>query len=173
MLYTTIVSFALFGATFATPITKRDLQTVQASITSVGTALTALDTSIKAIQGPADAMKVLGMSMMVNKALTDATTKITATQPLSLTDTLSLQKSAQTFTTVAQTTVTDLIAKKAIIQQAGASAATLQNLMQQKTASDALAKALVAKVPANVQSVAQQQTAMISTSLDKAIAAFK
>lgn len=173
MLYSTIVSFALLSATSAAPVTKRDLQTIQTSIAAVGTSLTALDGSIKAIQGPADAMKVLGMSQMVNQALTDATTKITATQPITLTDALTLQQSAQTLTTTAGTTVTDLIAKKAIIQQAGASAATLQNLMQQKTASDALAKAVVAKVPANVQSIAQQQTAMISTSLDKGIAAFK
>lgn len=173
MLYTTIISFALFGAAFAVPVTKRDLQIIQTSIQAVGTAITALDDSIKAIQGPADAMKVLGMSMMVNQALTDATAKITASQPITLTETLTLQQSAQTLSTTAGSTVTDLIAKKAIIQQAGASAATLQNLMQQKTASDALAKAVVAKVPANVQSIAQQQTAMISTSLDKGIAAFK
>jgi len=173
MLYNTIVSLALFGAAFAAPVTKRDLQTIQTSITSVGTALTALDTSIKAIQGPADAMKVLGMSQMVNQALTDATTKITATQPITLTDALSLQQSAQTLTTTASTTVTDLIAKKAVIVQAGAQAVTLQNLMQQKTASDALAKAVTAKVPANVQSIAQQQTAQIGMSLDKGIAAFK
>lgn len=173
MLYSTIVSFALFGATFAAPVTKRDLQTIQTSIQAVGTALTALDTSIKAIQGPGDAMKVLGMSQMVNQALTDATTKIAATQPISLTDALTLQQTAQTLTNQAGTTVTDLIAKKDIIVKAGASAATLQNLMQQKTASDALAKAVVAQVPANVQSIAQQQTAMISTSLDKGIAAFK
>jgi hypothetical protein len=173
MLYNTIVSLALFGAAFAAPVAKRDLQTIQTSIAAVGTSLTALDTAIKAIQGPADTMKVLGMSQMVNQALTDATTKITATQPITLTDALTLQQSAQTLTTTASTTVTDLIAKKAIITQAGAQAMTLQNLMQQKTASDALAKAVTAKVPANVQSIAQQQTAMISTALDKGIAAFK
>jgi hypothetical protein len=174
MLYNTLVSLALFGAAFAAPVAKRDLQTIQTSIAAVGTALTALDTSIKAIQGPADAMKVLGMSQMVNQALTDATTKITATQPITLTDALSLQTSAQTLTTTAGTTVTDLIAKKAIIIQApGAQAATLQNLQAQKTASDALAKAVTAKVPANVQSIAQQQTAQIGMTLDKGIAAFK
>ncbi|TID20718.1 cell wall protein [Venturia nashicola] len=173
MLYSTIASFALFGATFAAPVTKRDLQTIQASIQTVGTALTALDGSVKAIQVPGDAMKALGMSMMVNQALADATTKIIATQPITLTDALTLQQSAQTLTATASTAVTNLIAKKAIIQQAGASAATLQSLMQQKTAADALAKAVVAKVPANVQSIAQQQTAAIGTSLDKGIAAFK
>ncbi|QDS72092.1 hypothetical protein FKW77_003369 [Venturia effusa] len=173
MLYSTIASFALFGATFAAPVTKRDLQTITTSIQSVGTALTALDTSIKAIKGPGDAMNVVGMSQMVNQALADATTKISATQPITLTDALSLQQSAQTLSTTATNTVTDLIAKKDIIFQANAGPLTLQNLQAQKTASDALAKAVVAKVPANVQSIAQQQTAMISTSLDKGIAAFQ
>jgi len=172
MLYNTIISLALFGAAFASPVSKRDLQTIQTGITNVGTSLTALDTAIKAIQAPADAMKVLGASQMVNAALAAATTSITATQPITLTDALALQQSAQGLTTTATNSVTDLIAKKAIIVQAGAQQVTLQNLMQQKTASDALAKAITSKVPANVQSIATQQTAMIGMSLDKAIAAF-
>jgi len=172
MLYKAILSLALFGSAFAAPTVKRDLATIQTSIMTVGTSLTQLDTAIKAIQGPADAMKVLTASTMVNQALTDATTKIMATQPITLTDALSLQTSAQTLTTTATTTVTDLMAKKAVIVMAGQQQATLAGLQQQKTASDALAKAVSSKVPAGVQNIAMQQTMQIGTSLDAAIKAF-
>src|ERR1700760_326791 len=135
MLYITIVSLALFGAAFAAPVQKRDLATIQQGITSVNQALTQLDTAIKAIQGPADAMKVTQASANVQTAITGATTKIQATQPISLTDALTLHQSASGLTTQVTTTVNDLMAKKAVIQQAGQGQTTLQALQQQKTAS--------------------------------------
>jgi hypothetical protein len=172
MLYKTIVSLALFGAAFAAPVAKRDLQTIQSGVTSISSALTQLDTAIKAVNGPADTANLLGASQAVNTALTSATTQIMATQPITLTDALSLQQSAQGLTTAATNAVNDIIAKKAIIQQAGAQQSTLQGLQQQKTASTALAQAITSKVPANVQNIATQQTAQIGQALDKAIAAF-
>lgn len=166
MQFKILFSAALFGAAFA------DLQTIQGAITSVNSALTTLDTSIKAISGPQDAQTVLTNSQAVQTAITNATQTVQGTSAISLTDALQLQQSAQTLTTNANSTVTDLVAKKQVIQAAGETQATLQSLQGQQQAANGLANAIVSKVPAGVQSIAMQQTMQVSAALNKGIVAF-
>lgn len=172
MLYKSIVSVALFGAAFAAPVEKRQVATINTAVQQIMTSLTALDTSINAIQGPADAMKVVAASNNVQQTLQTSTTMVNAIQPISLTDALGLQQTTGALTTQVNTVVTDLTAKKAIIQQAGQTQTTLQSLQQQRAAADGFAKAVTSKVPANVQNIAANQAGMVSAALDKGIAAF-
>lgn len=166
MQFKTLLSAALFGAALA------DLQTIQSAITSVNSALTTLDTSIKAIQGTQDTQTVLTNSQAVQTAITGATTQVQGTSAISLTDALQLQQSAQGLTTTANTTVSDLIAKKQIIQSAGQTQTTLQSLQGQQQAANGLAQAITSKVPSGVQNIAMQQTMQISAALNNGIAAF-
>jgi hypothetical protein len=172
MLFKSIVSLALLGAAFAAPVEKRQVATIQTAVTNVGTSLTALDTAIKAVNGPADTAKVLAASQGVQNALMTGATMVNAGQPISLQDALGLQQTTSGLTTQVTTTITDLMGKKAIIQQAGQTQTTLQSLQAQKTAADAFAKAVTSKVPAGVQNIAANQSGMVSAALDKGIAAF-
>lgn len=172
MLYKSIISVALFGAAFAAPHAKRQVATINTAVQSITDSLTQLDTAIKAIAGPADAMKVLTASNNVQTTLQTATTMVMGIQPISLTDALGLQQTTGALTTQVNTVVTDLTAKKAIIDQAGQTQATLQGLMQQRAASDGFAKAVTSKVPAGVQNIAANQAGTVSAALDKGIAAF-
>jgi hypothetical protein len=172
MMYTSLVAFALLGAAFASPHAKRDLQTIQTSLGSVQTALQSLDTSIRAVQGPQNAASVLAASNNVNQVISQATTQIQATTPLSLDDALTLSNTGQQLAAQASTTINSLVAKKDIIIAAGQGPTTLQALQQQKTASQGLASAVVAKVPALARNTVQQQTAQIAAAVDMGIAAF-
>lgn len=175
MLYNAVLSLALFGSAFAAPsvdITKRDLATIQSGLGNVNTALMGLDTSIKAIKGPADAQPVLDMSAKVNTAITGATTMIMGSQVLSLNDALTLSNTGMMLSTQANTTISDLVAKKAIIMMANMGPATVMALQSQKTAANGLAAAVVSKVPGIASSTAMQQTAMIGAALDMGIKAF-
>lgn len=91
---------------------------------------------------------------------------------LSLTDALSLQQTATQLTTAANSTVQTLIQKKPVFDQLGVSAVVGQQLQQQKDAAGALGTAIVAKVPAIGQTIAQQSIGQINTALDQAITAY-
>ncbi|KAF2429274.1 hypothetical protein EJ08DRAFT_297642 [Tothia fuscella] len=172
MLYKSIISLALFGATFAAPVDKRQVATIQTAVKQITTSLTNLDTAIKSVQGPADTQKVVTASNAVQQALTTGTTMVNAIQPISLNDALGLQQTTGALTTQVMTTITDLTGKKAIIQQAGQTQTTLKSLQAQKTAADAFAKAVTAKVPAIAKNIASNQAGMVSTALQTGITAF-
>ena len=172
MMYKTLLSLALVGATFASPVAKRDLQTIQTNLNSVQTALQSLDTAIRAVQGPQDAAGVLSASNNVNQVISQATTQIQGTSALSLNDALTLSNTGQQLAAQASTTINSLVAKKDIIVAAGQAPTTLQALQQQKTASQGLASAVVSKVPALARNIATQQTAQIAAAVDQGIAAF-
>lgn len=91
---------------------------------------------------------------------------------LSLTDALSLQQTATGLTDSANKTVTQLIAKKPVFDQLGVTAVVGQQLTAQKSAAGALGNAIVSKVPAIGQGLAQQSIGQITTTLDQAIAAY-
>lgn len=91
---------------------------------------------------------------------------------LSLTDALSLQQSATGLTNSANKTVTALIAKKAVFDQLGVTSVVATQLQGQKTGAGALGTAIVSKVPAIGQSIAQQSIGQINTVLDQAITAY-
>jgi len=162
----------LAGAVAAAPSSKRDLASIQKAITNVQTALGSLDTAVKALSSdPNTAAPILTASTGVQGAIKQATTDITASAVLSLNDALSLQNVATGLTTSVQTTVTDLTAKKAVLDQLGVTSVAVQSLTQQKTDSAALGKAIVSKVPAIGQSIAQQSIDKINAAIDGGIKA--
>lgn len=115
---------------------------------------------------------VLTASTNAQTTIKASTTTIMGSDVLSLTDALTLQQSATTLTTSANTTIQSLITKKPIFDQLGATSAVAMNLMQQKTAAAALGTAIVSKVPAIGQSIAQSSIDQINTVLDQGIAAY-
>ncbi|KAH8886760.1 hypothetical protein GQ53DRAFT_337004 [Thozetella sp. PMI_491] len=151
-------------------VSKRDLATIQKAIGTVQTALGGLDTAIKGLStDPNTAAPILTSSTGVQSAIKQATADISASQMLSLTDALSLQKTATGLTDTVKTVTGDLTGKKAILDQLGVTSVAVQTLQQQKTDSAALGKAIVSKVPAIGQSIAQQSIDQINTAIDAGI----
>ena len=168
----TLLTTLLAGSAIAAPsLHKRDLATIQQAIGTVQTALEGLGTAVDAVnaQDPASATGILGASTKAQDAIKTATTQIQGSEALSLTDALSLQQTATGLTTAANTTVQSLIAKKPVFDQLGVSSVVATQLTDQKTAAGALGDAVVSKIPAIGQSIAQQSLGQINTVLDSAI----
>lgn len=121
---------------------------------------------------PSTLQGVLTASTNAQNSIQSATTSISGTTALSLTDALTLQQSATGLSTSVNTTVNALIAKKAVFDQVGASSVVGQQLQAQKTGAASLGTAIVSKVPAIGQTIAQQSIGQINTALDKAIAVY-
>jgi hypothetical protein len=154
----------LIGATVA------QLAVMQKAIGNIQTALGQLDTAVKGLSSdPNSAAPVLQASQGAGTVIKQATSDITASQTLSLQDALSLQNVANSLTTAVQTTVSDLAGKKAVLDQLGVTSVAVQTLQQQKTDSAALGKAIVSKVPAIGQNIAQQSIDKINTAIDDGI----
>ncbi|KAF2670476.1 hypothetical protein BT63DRAFT_439507 [Microthyrium microscopicum] len=173
MQLTAILSLALFGTALAGPV-RRDLQTINGALGNIQKSVMQLDTDIKTISGqPGDVQKIQTDNMMVQQTLQQSTTMVMATDAISLNDAITLQQTAGGLTTQVMTTVMDLTAKKAQINMIpGAKDMVVQGLMQQKTAANSFAMAVVSKVPALAQNIATQQTGQISAAFDMGIQAF-
>jgi hypothetical protein len=167
-------SLAILGLVLsasATPLTVRTLATIEASITSIETAVNALDAAEKAYTGGATTALQTASNNVVS--VTDAGTTVANASPaLSDSDALALITPIQTLVADVQAAVKDLIAKKTQILAAGAGAVTLASLIQQNTSSAALANAITAKVPADLQTVAAELSGEIVTAIESGITAF-
>lgn len=130
--------------------------------------------SYKAVSAtdPNSLQGVLTASTDAQNVIKTSTTTIQGTDTLSLTDALTLQSVATGLTTSANKTVTSLIAKKPVFDQLGVSAVVGQNLQAQKDAAGGLGTAIVSKVPAIGQTIAQQSIGQINTVIDTGIKAY-
>ncbi|KAL3300165.1 cell wall protein [Colletotrichum asianum] len=170
------VQALIAGTAIAAPaslVSKRQLQTIQGALTSVQDSLGNLDTAVKALSAsdPNSAANLLDASNKVQTSLKQGTQQIQGAQELSLTDALTLQQSAGGLTTAVQTAVTDLTNKKPELDKLGATSVAVDQLKQQKAVAGDFSTAVVSKVPAIGQSIAQQSVDQINQSLDGGIQA--
>lgn len=84
---------------------------------------------------------------------------------------LGIQQTGTDLATQVNSTVTDLMAKKPVLDQLGVTKVAVDALQKQKTASGGLTTALLGKVPAIARPIAMQSTNQISDTLDQGIAA--
>jgi hypothetical protein len=183
MQFKQIIALALFGTAMASPIqgvadavgATQDLPTIQAAFNAVEGALNTLDAAIKGLQTGAAAsatQDIVTKSNAVKAALDDGTAKITASTPISLTESLSVQAASTKLTSLTSTVINDLISKKDIITAAGQNKVTLDSLQAQKISSENFVKAITGKVPSAVQSIAAAASKSVGDSLAKGVAAF-
>lgn len=150
---------------------KRDVATIQSVISSVSTALTQLDTSVKAFNGQ-DFTALATDAANVKTALDTGTQQITATTPISAQDAITLQSSLAPVQSTAASLVSDLQAKKPQIEQAGLCQIVQQQTAGISTSASNLINATVTKVPANLQAVAGQLTGQFTSQLSDTSLAF-
>lgn len=167
----TLTILGLVLSASATPVNVRTLATIEAAITSVENAVNALDAAEKAYTG-GSTTALQSASDAVVAATNAGTTVANASPALSDSDAIALVTPIQTLVADVQAAVKDLIAKKTQIIAAGSGAVTLADLIQQNTSSTALANAITAKIPADLQAVAAELSGEIITAIESGITAF-
>ncbi|TQN71838.1 Cell wall mannoprotein 1 [Colletotrichum shisoi] len=165
--------FALVGTAFASPIEKRQAAIIQQAVTEVQGAITKLETAVKGVGDDiASAQPVLDAATNVKTVIAKAGNDIQASQPLQLQEALGLQQIGRDLQTSATGLIDTLIAKKPNFDKLGVSKVVLQNLQDQKNTTLSLGQALISKVPAIGQSVAQDAIDQIAAILDRGIQAY-
>jgi len=159
---TILSTFAFASGAFAQIATVTDV------ISKVGTATTALDTAIKGYSG-GDVSAILSANADVNSVVAAGITAVNGISQLALNDALGLTTPVQGLATIVGTTIDDLLAKKSQIVAAGAGAKIEEGLKAQLSGAQDLAKAISAKVPADVAPIASQLSATISTNIQKGV----
>jgi hypothetical protein len=173
-MYITLTLLTLGLALIATtsPIVRpRDLASIEAAITTIETAVNALDAAEVAYTS-GDPTAIQSASDAVVTATNAGTATADASADLSETDALSLVSPIQALTTDVQNAVNEIIAKQTEIEAAGYGAATLADLIAQNTSATELANAITAKTPAALQSIAATLAAGITDAIQEGITAY-
>lgn len=149
---------------------SRQADAIKSALMPVMASLKSLDTAINGLTSdPQTALPILNASDSASQTLTEAGSKIQAADDLTLIGALGLQQTAGDLTTQVQTTIGDLTAKKAVLDQLGVTSVAVGALQKQKTASGGLSTALLSKVPAIAKPIAQKSTDQIGQALDMGI----
>ncbi|TKW52997.1 hypothetical protein CTA1_12507 [Colletotrichum tanaceti] len=153
---------------------KRDLASIQAALNTINSALQGLDNSVKATESVTigGGIQLLGAVGAVKSSIQDATTQVQASQTLDRRDARNLKAATDALTNNVKVTINDVIAKKRLVDSLGATPLVAVALEDQKSASVALAQALVSKVPPELTADAQKSAAALSTVLDQGIGIF-
>lgn len=149
------------------PLPKRDVATIQNVIMQANTALTKLDTTVKAFNG-GDFSALAADATNLKMVLQTGTTQIQGTSDLSANDAVMLQSTLGPVQTAAQSLVSDLKSKKAAVQQASLCAVIQQQTNDIGAAATSLIQATVMKVPQQLQAVATQLTSQFTGQLNDA-----
>ncbi|TQN64453.1 Cell wall mannoprotein 1 [Colletotrichum shisoi] len=165
---------ATVAAAAAAASRKRDLASIQAALNTINSALQGLDNSVKATTSVTigGGIQLLGAVGGVKTSIQDATTQVQASQPLNRQDARNLKAATDALTNNVKVTINDVVAKKSLVDSLGATPLVAVALQDQKTASAALAQALVSKVPPELNAEAQKSAATLSTVLDQGIGIF-
>ncbi|KAK1595498.1 uncharacterized protein LY79DRAFT_510826 [Colletotrichum navitas] len=169
---TFFVQALIAGSAIAMPTSlksKRQLDTIQGALQNVQDSLGQLDTTALSASDPNTAANLLDASNKVQTVLKQGTTQIQGAQELSIGDALTLQQSAGGLTTAVQTAVDDLVSKKPELDKLQATSIAVDQLKQQKAVAGDFSTAIVSKIPAIGQGIAQQSVDQVTTSLDGGI----
>jgi hypothetical protein len=164
----TFTTLALVASALADDWTlpkKRDVATIQTVITNAQTALTQLDTTVKAFNGQ-DFQKLATDAANLKTVLTQGTQQIQGTTAISANDAVSLQSSLGPVQTAAQSLSSDLAAKKKQVEQASLCNVVFSQTKDIGTAAKGLIDATVQKTPTEIQQIASQLTAQFTQQLD-------
>jgi hypothetical protein len=173
------LAFICVASTAAAPVVERstqDLAVFTTAINNINASLVAFDVPVQALTPTSDIptaiVDLTAKASDVISAINTGTTNIQATDPLTLSQTIGLVTPASAVGKTANSTLNDLISKKDILINGGQQAAVISLLDTLRTSSTAFATAVVAKVPAQLKSTAQELAGSVTTALNNAIVAF-
>jgi hypothetical protein len=160
----------LAGAAVGSSILERQVAAIVGVVNGIEQATSSLDTTVKAFNG--DPKALTAASQNVQDTVSKGVTTVNAASSITLTDSVQIQGQVSNLQKTIEDTVNDLISKKAMLLSAGAGTMVSKSLTDQLAGAKALQMAIGAKVPPEVQSLAQQLSAGINTSLQKGVDAF-
>jgi uncharacterized protein YukE len=166
-----IAALALTGAAYGSSILERQVQTIVGVVNDIEKKTTALDTAVKGFSG--DIASLTSASDDLASTVSKGVTTVNGASSITLTDSVQIQGQVSNLQTAVESVVNDLISKKDALVSAGQGGTVEKQLSDQLSGAKALQAAISSKVPPEVQSLAQQLSAGINTSLEKGIAAFK
>lgn len=153
------------------PLPKRDVATISSVIMQASTALTTLDTTVKAFNG-GDFTQLASDATNLKNVLTQGTQMIMATSAISANDAITLQSSLSPVQSQGTALVNDLTSKKTVVEQASLCSVVQQQTADIGTAATGLIQATVQKIPTNLQAVAGQLTSQFTGQLASVSAQF-
>ncbi|KAK1988801.1 hypothetical protein LZ30DRAFT_744766 [Colletotrichum cereale] len=150
-----------------------DLDAIEKALAPVSESLTNLDTAILALDGgPVTAQNLLVASQQSQAATEKATVEIQSAGDLGPFRAARLRRTTDDLIDQTTTTVGDLVSRKPILDNIGASGVALDSLQKQKVSTMALTTALEDKVPRVGQRIAAEGRSQIESVLDQAIAIY-
>jgi hypothetical protein len=179
----TFLPLLLLTSVFALPSTpsqlssrlqRRDLATVQGGLRRVASLIDDLTTKAKPFDGDViQAVPVLETSALILNAIKDETKKISNTEALSFTETISILGTVYTLNNAVGDLVNVLIEKKPLFTKAFIAIVVADQLEMQTEAARLLVDAVVAKLPSYIPGVIGTFVASpILTKLERAVTAF-
>lgn len=158
------LSLVCVAATVASAsVVRRDLATIQSVLSGVGTDLVGLDTATKGFNG--DPSDLLDASNKLIQDLKDGDAKVQPLPALTLNDALGLTGPAKDLQTKGDALLASIKGKKDALAAAGLCDVTFLQVKDINTASQALIKTVVSKVPPAAQSIAQSLVAPLQKDL--------
>jgi len=166
-----ILPVAFAAATYAAALVPRDLATIQGAFDTINSAVLTFDNAVLAISGTPDEADLTAKANDIVTQLNAGTSTVTATSSVSLIDALSLVSSSNTLKNSVSKTITDLTAAKPDFT-ADQDATILQQLYDQRSASQTFIAAVITKVPDSVKSIANTQAQAVITAINAGITAY-
>ncbi|ATY65846.1 cell wall galactomanno Mp2 allergen F17 [Cordyceps militaris] len=164
------LALAYLATAVAASVVRRDLATITGVLASVGADLDGLNTAAKSFTGEPTAL--LDASNKAIQGLKDGDAKVQPLPDLSLTDALGLTGPSKDLQTKGDALLATMKDKKAAIAAAGMCDVTRLQVADLQSASDALIKSVVSKVPTAAQSIAQGLVAPLQKDLADAVDLF-
>jgi hypothetical protein len=166
----TLSLFAFSGAVLGSSILERQVATIVGVVNGIEQATASLDAAVKAFNGNQNAL--IAASQNVQDTVSKGVTTVNGASSITLSDSVQIQGQVSDLQKTVEDTVNSLISKKAMLLSAGAGTMVSKSLNDQLAGAKALQVAIGTKVPPEVQSLAQQLSAGINTSLQKGVDAF-
>lgn len=164
-------SVALFASSAMAGIVVRDATIVNGVMDTVGKDIDSLNTAVGAYNGDKTAL-VAAADQLVSD-LKDGQSKVTAGPDLTLDDAVGLASAVNKLAASGSALTTSLTNKKDTVEKAGECKTVQDQIAAITDNSNALIKAVVAKVPTDAQPIAQQLAAKLTTVLEQAESSYK
>ena len=161
--------FSLLGGAIAQSAISKGFDAIGVALDSLDSAVVALTDGGNVQAATAD---LSAKSAAIVKAIADATTTISASKELTLSEATGVLTPAKNLLTKTRKTVDDLISKKPIIVKAGQTATVKSQLEAQAKGAKGLADAVVSRMPSATKTIAQSQADAIGKEIARGIAAF-
>ena len=171
----TLITFGLaIGAAFAEPIpkfSKRALQDYVDVITGINTQVDLLNSLFGGYTG-GDGTAILNAGNDLVALIDQGTADVNTFAPLNTADGLLLVQPILDLTDDVNAVIDTTIAKESVVDANGYHQDVLDNLNLQKSSSEALADAISAKVPAELQDLANELAGAIAAAIQRGITAY-